>query len=127
METNELIIASIIHLVIPFAGLIFYLNLIRKIKKEKISSPPYISLFLIFATYGGLLLMTLTILIWEWSAMASLGTFLLIFEAPIAMGIIAYQNYKIRSTSKYHVLTYKSALYYFIIAPIAIFITFIFE
>lgn len=120
MTTAEIIIAITIHLLIPLTGLLTYIGLIKKMKREKVNNPPTIDLFLTFATYGGLLLVTLTTLFWEWSGMASLGTFYLILGAPFVMGIIAYRNYKKRQESKYHMWTYKSGLLYFVITPLTL-------
>jgi hypothetical protein len=122
MTITEIISALLIHLLIPLAGLLFYLRLIKKIKKENIENPPTVDLFLIFSTYGGLLLVTLTALFWKWSGMASLGTFYLILGAPIVMGIIGYRNHKNKDLSKYHMLTYKTGLLYFFIAPLILLI-----
>ena len=115
-----MITAVTIHLVIPLSGLLVYFGLIRKMKREKVENPPTIDLFLSFATYGGLLLVTLTTLFWKWSGLASLGSFYLILGAPIVMGIIAYRNYKNRQLPKYHLWTYKAGLLYFIIAPLTL-------
>ncbi len=120
MTTIEMITVIIIHLLIPIVGLLTYILLIRKIKKEKISNPPNIDFFLIFATYGGLLLVMLTTVFWEWSGMASLGTFYLIIGGPIVMGIIAYRNYRNKGLSKYHILAYKAGLFYFLITPLSL-------
>lgn len=119
MTTIEIITVIIIHLLIPILGLLTYILLIRKIKKEKISNTPNIDLFLIFATYGGLLLVMLTAIFWEWSGMASLGTFYLIIGGPIVMGTIAYRNFKNKGISKYHMLTYRAGISYFLITPLA--------
>ena len=81
-----------------------------------------VDLFFIFSTYGGLLMVTLTALFWKWSGMASLGTFYLILGAPIVMGIIGYRNHKNKELSKYHMLTYKTGLLYFLIAPLILLI-----
>lgn len=120
--TTQTITALIIHIILPLAGLLWYLRLIKLMKSENIPAVPIIELFLIFSTYGGLLLVSLTTLFWLWSAMASLGTFYLILAAPIIMGFIAYRHRHTRTISKYHNWTYLSALYYFAIAPL----TFIF-
>ena len=112
--------AVAIHLVIPLTGLLIYLRLIRKIKREKVEKPPAIDLFLTFATYGGLLLVTLTTLFWKWSGIASLGSFYLILGSPIVMGIIVYRNYKNKQLSQYHLWMYKTGLLYFIIAPLTL-------
>ncbi len=87
-------------------------------KNENVVNAPTLELFIIFATYGGLLLVTLTTLFWQWSGMASLGTFYLILGATIAMGLIAYKQRKTKQNSKYHSWTYYSGLSYFIIAPL---------
>jgi hypothetical protein len=127
MTTIEIITAIIIHLIIPIVGLLLYILLIRKIKMEKINNPPNVDFFLIFATYGGLLLVMLTTIFWKWSGMASLGTFYLIIGGPIVMGIIAYRNYRNKGLSKYHMLAYKAGLFYFLITPLTFGIFMIFE
>jgi hypothetical protein len=120
MTILEIVIALVIHLIIPLIGLLYFTRLISKMKKEKIQNAPTIELFIIFATYGGLLLIILTALIWKWSGMASLGVFYLIFGAPIVMGLISYKNRKTRMNSKYHNLTYLSGILYYVIAPISL-------
>lgn len=120
MKTIEIIIALTIHLVIPLVGLIVYIRLVREMKTKDVSAPPIIDLFLIFATYGGLLLVALTTLLWKWSGMASLGSFYLILIAPIVMGIIAFRNHQKKELSVYHKRTYKAGLLYFIITPVTL-------
>jgi len=87
-------------------------------KSENIQNRPIIELFIIFATYGGLILVFLTELFWHWSAMASLGTFYLVFGAPVVMGIIAYRHRHTRKISKYHKWTFILAIAYFIVLVI---------
>ena len=94
-------------------------------KSENIQNAPTVELFIIFSTYGGLLLVTLTTLFWQWSAMASLGASYLIIGAPIAMGIIAYRHRNTTTISKYHKWTYLSGLLYFVIAPMTFFLLFL--
>jgi hypothetical protein len=91
---------------------------------ENIEKPPTAELFLVFSTYGGLLLVVLTSLFGAWSGMASLGTFYLILLAPFVMGLIAYRNYKLRSVSKYHIWTFISGIMYFVVTPL-IFLAFV--
>jgi len=86
----------------------------------KIIHPPIFAIFTIFITYGGFLIVALTTFFMEWSGAASLGTFYLIFGAPIAMSFIAYKNYKYRQISKYHKLTYSLALFYFVLATLTL-------
>jgi hypothetical protein len=118
MTTKEIVIALTIHLVLPLVGLLYFLHLRKKMNSDNVLNAPTIELFLIFATYGGLLLLTLTTLFWKWSGMASLGAFYLIIGAPIIMGTIAYRHRQTKTISKYHKLTYLYGLSYFVIAPL---------
>lgn len=118
MTIVELIIALTIHLLLPLIGLYYFVRLRTRMKKEEIQNAPIIELFIIFATYGGLLLVTLTTLFWQWSGMVSLGTFYLILGAPIAMGIISYRHRKNKITSKYHKWTYWLGVVYYAVAPV---------
>lgn len=102
----ELIIGLTIHLFVPAIGLAYFLRIIKQMKTENIANPPALELFIIFSTYGGLLLVILTTYFWQWSGMASLGTFYLILGAPIAMGAIAYRTKQAKTMSKYHYWTY---------------------
>lgn len=125
MTINEVIIALVIHLIIPLIGLVCFLLLMKQIKDKNIPKAPTVSLFLIFSTYGGLLLVILTDLFWKWSGMASIGTFYLIFVAPIVMGAIAFQYRLKRTISKYHNCIYLSSLLYFLIALITFVLIFL--
>jgi len=125
METKKVIIALTIHLLIPLIGLFYFLRLKKRMKNENIQNAPTIELFIIFATYGGLLLVALTTLFWLWSGMASLGTFYLLLGAPIALGLIAYRLRQTRKNSKYHNWTYISGLLYFVIAPVTFLVLFL--
>ncbi len=119
MTAKEIIIALTIHLLIPLMGFIYFLSIKKRMKNENVVDAPTVELFIIFATYGGLILVLLTNIFWLWSGLASLGTFYLILFAPFVMIWIAYQQRKIKMNSKYHNWTYLSALFYFAIAPIA--------
>jgi fatty acid desaturase len=125
MTVKEIIIVLTIHLIFPVTGLLYFLRIRGKMKSENIKNAPAIELFIIFATYGGLLLIVLTTLFWQWSGMASLGVFYLILVAPIVMGIIAYRHRQTKIISKYHTWTYRSGLLYFIIAPVTFVILFL--
>jgi hypothetical protein len=118
MTTKDIIIAFLIHLVIPLIGLLYFLKISIQMKKEKIVAVPLISLFIIFATYGSLLLIMLISVFWRWSGMASLGMLYLILGAPILMGLIAFRYQKKKGISKYHNWTFISSACYFVIAPI---------
>jgi len=125
MTTTQIISALTIHLILPLTGLLWFLRLKKQMKTENIPNAPTTELFIIFSTYGGLLLVALTTLFWLWSGMASLGTFYLVLVAPIIMGIIAYRHRKTRTISKYHNWTYLSGLFYFAIAPVTFIVLFL--
>ena len=120
MTATEIIIALIIHLILPLVGFLYFLRIKKQMELENITKAPIIELFAIFATYGGLLLVILTTFFWQWSGMASLGIFYLIFGAPFVMGYIVYRHTKTKNLSKYHKYTYKAGQLYFVIAPLTI-------
>jgi hypothetical protein len=116
----EIFTFVIIHLVIPAIGLIAYLKLVRRMKTEQIPSPPNNEFFIIFSTYGGLLLIVLTSFFGAWSGMASLGMAYLIGVAPIVCIILAIRNRKSKQSSKYRTLVFKLSLVYFIVTPLTL-------
>jgi len=118
MSTLQIITAIAINFIVPILGVIIFFKLVKKMRREKILNPPIFELFIVFATYGGLLIVALTTLFWEWSGLASLGILYLIIPAPIIMVIIAFRNYKLRQTSSYRNILFKVALLYFVIAPV---------
>jgi len=120
MTATEIITGITIHVVIPLTGLLLFLQLTQQMKKENIQDKPTIELFVIFVTYGGVIIVMLTEICWVWSGMASLGTFYLIFGAPVAMGIITYRHRKTMTLSRYHKWTYISGLAYLIIYVIVL-------
>ena len=127
MTANEISIALTIYLIIPLIGLLYFIRIAKQMKMENIEIATLIELFIIFSTYGGLLLVALTAIFWQWSGKASLGTFYLILGAPIVMGFISYRNREKKLISKYHKWAYASGLLYFAIAPVTIFVLFLFE
>ena len=120
MTLIETIIAIVTYFIIPLFGVMLYQKIDKKMKIEKIPKAPTNELFLIFSTYGILLLISLISLFLKWSGMDSIGTFYLILIAPIVMGIIAYRQRHTKTISKYHRWTYTSSLLYFAIAPFLI-------
>jgi hypothetical protein len=115
-----MIIAILIHIIFPIAGILIFTSLNKKMKNEKVDKPPRIDLALIILNYGVLLYILTTELFWGWSAIASLITFYLILVVPIIMGIIGYRNYKNRKRSKYHNWIYKLGLFYCILIAISV-------
>ncbi|MBD3584046.1 hypothetical protein [Flavobacterium selenitireducens] len=118
MTTKEIITASIIHIVIPLLGFLLFLSLNKAMKKNT-QNAPEIELFTVFINYGILLIIVLTELFWKWSGIASLGTFYLIFGAPIIMGLIILRNKGKLSVSIYHKSIFFSGILYFVITPLA--------
>lgn len=98
----DVVKALLIHLIVPAAGFQWFLWLRGDMREEEIEHPPVVPLFIIFATYGGLLVVILTTFFWYWSGMASLGLLYLLFLAPIIMLIIAWRLYPERKLSRFH-------------------------
>jgi hypothetical protein len=102
MTLMEVTIAILIHFVIPASGLGLYLRLRDRMIEAGIPKPPIVPFFILFATYGGWLLVGLTFLLWYWSVMATLGLAYLILIAPIVMLALAVRLYKRRNLSSFH-------------------------
>ena len=92
----------LIHLVVPLAGVGLFLHLRRKMLDARIEEPPIILLFILFATYGGMIVAILTALFWYWSGMATLGLAYLLLAAPIVTLALAIALYRRRRLSGYH-------------------------
>ena len=127
MELKKIIIGLVIHLFVPLVGLLCFISLKRKMENENIVKAQIFQLFIVFVTYGGLFLVSLTTLFWEWSGLASLGTFYLVLGAPILMGLIANKQRKVKNNSKYNKWIYNSGILYFIIAPLTFIILFLID
>ena len=108
----EIFKAVLIHLIVPIAGILWFLKIRDDMLEKEIISPPIIQLFVVFATYGGVLLVFLTTLFWYWSGMASLSFFYLLFVAPVIMLALAYQLYSERKLSKFHRATFTASVLY---------------
>ena len=126
---KETMISLTIHLLVPLAGFSYFLYLIVRMIRGKVPKPPIISLFIIFANYGMLLLLLLTELFWKWSGAALLGVVFFFVSAPVSMlimSIIAFTNWRRRAISKYHKWTFIFALAYLFILPSILVAVFIF-
>jgi hypothetical protein len=75
--------------------------------------------FVIFFVYGGLLMVALTSLFWEWSGMASIGTFFLITIAPFIMLVLAMVLWPSRTKNKFHRYAFSLSAIYALIVGIA--------
>lgn len=98
----ELIKAILIHAIVPFAGLALFLKLRQKMLEADIAEAPTVPLFILFATYGGWIVVILTLLFWYWSGMATLGFAYLMLAAPIVTLGLAIAFYRRRRLSDYH-------------------------
>jgi len=94
-------VPAIIYGVVPLLALSSFVLLCPRMRDDLGSEAPVRAFFFLFAAYGGLLLVVLTDRFWSWSAMASIGTVLLLLAAPL----LAFQAWKLRPTmrrSNYH-------------------------
>jgi hypothetical protein len=107
MPFSKVITAIGVNLVVPFLGVIAFAFLCRWMLRAQIKSPPFFSYFILFATFGGWLMVLLTALFWEWSGMASLGVFYLAFAAPFLTAVLAWSLRLRRTLSTFH----RSAFY----------------
>ena len=87
---TEVFTALFIHLRVPLAGILAYGLLCRKLLQQGAPIDFLGQLFIIFFCWGGLLIVTLTSLFWQWSGMASLGFGFLLFIAPFVVGGVAF-------------------------------------
>jgi hypothetical protein len=71
-------------------------------RSASIRSPPVIPYFILFATFGGWLLVALTAYFWKWSGMASLGMIYLILVAPFLTAALAWKLRHQRALSVFH-------------------------
>ena len=108
----DVVKALLIHLVVPAAGLQWFLSLRDDMREERVENPPIIPLFIIFSTYGGLLLVILTTFFWYWSGVASLGLVYLLFVAPIVMLLMAWRLHPQREMSRFHRAAYVASVTY---------------
>ena len=114
MRANELITGIGIHLVVPLLGVIVFLVLCRRMQHTQIPSPPFLSYFILFATFGSWLMVCLTALFWTWSGMASLAVFGLMLVAPFVTAGIALYLYlwDRHNLSAYHRGAYLASIAY---------------
>lgn len=114
----QILPAILIYLVVPPIGLGAFLLLRQRMIREGADIYLLIEYFLLFITYGGLLLEVLTSLLWYSSGQASLVVFYLVLIAPVVMGVIAYRNFIRTKESVYYFWAYRLSILYFLIAPI---------
>jgi len=107
MPLTKIIAAVGVNLVVPLTGVVAFVLLCRWMSRARIQSPPFFSYLILFANFGGWLMVLLTALFWQWSGMASLGVFYLAFAAPFLTAVLAWNLRHRRALSAFH----KSAFY----------------
>lgn len=120
MTSLEIISVSVIYLVLPICGLIVFLHLCEKMKREKVSNAPVEELFGVFWIYGTLLVVFLSVLFWGWSGVALIGMVFLVFAAPLLMAWISIRIRKKKGVSNYHLLVLNAAMGYFVMLPVCL-------
>ena len=113
----EIVIAVCIHILVPASGVVLFVNLCRRMREASVPDPPFIQLFILFFTYGGLLLVLLTAMFWKWSGMASLGVGYLAIIAPFVL-IVSLAGFP-KQNSGYHRATFLAAIVYLLIAGLS--------
>jgi hypothetical protein len=103
---GELLPAFLVYILIPAAGLIVFLLLIRKIRRGTSEKALELAYFFLFFTLGGWLLIALTAQFFAWSGMASLGMFYLLLVAPFLSTITAYKLRNQRGRSPFHLFAF---------------------
>jgi fructose-specific phosphotransferase system IIC component len=101
-----------IYFFIPLLGVIVFALLCRWMRRTHLQSPPFLSYFILFATFGGWLLVCLTALFWKWSGMASLGVFSLVLVAPFVTAGVAFSLRSRRALSGFHRYAYIASVAY---------------
>jgi hypothetical protein len=101
-----------IHLLVPLLGVVVFALFCRWMRQTHVRSPPYLSYFILFATFGGWLMVGLTALFWKWSGMASLGVFSLVLVAPFVTAGVAFRLRNRRALSAFHRSAYIASIAY---------------
>jgi len=122
MTVRSLYIPILIYILVPIFGIIYYIILNGRMRKLHGEKAPIIELFVSFFTYGGLLTAILTEVFWEWSGLASLGSFYLVFIAPFIMAYIGFRVRNLKKQSNYFKWIFYSSVSYAIIIPLTIII-----
>lgn len=97
-------------LALPIAGVVAYIRLIRKMRREQITAIPKFSLFMLFLICGTLLMEILLGISGMWSGASTAGFIFLLFVAPALCGMIAWRHHS--EISKYHCTILHAALGY---------------
>ncbi|MDU0370430.1 hypothetical protein [Hymenobacter endophyticus] len=117
-----MLIPIFIYIVVPIVCLCLHLFLCQWMQKQAID-PPFWALLLVMISYGGWLIILLTGLFWQWSGMASLGLFYLLFVAPFLMLGTAVSIARQQQLSVYHRWVFRASAGYIPIVGVVVLIT----
>jgi hypothetical protein len=112
MPISKVIVGIGVNILVPLLGVLVFVLLCRRMRRAQIQSPPFFYYFILFATYGGCLMVLLTALFWEWSGMASLGCLYLMLVAPFVTAGIAFRLRGSHSLSVFHRVAYIASIVY---------------
>jgi hypothetical protein len=112
MPVSKVIAGIGVNILVPLLGVIIFVLLCRRMWRMHIQSPPFFYYFILFATYGGWLMVFLTALLWEWSGMASLGVFYLVLIAPFVTAGVAFSLRGSYALSGFHRVAYIASMVY---------------
>ena len=112
IHPSSMLAPLLIHLVVPAAGLVWYLRLRKRMHSSGVPDAPDRRLFLVFFHYGGWLLVLLTARSSQESAAATAGLMYLLLFAPWLMAGVAVRTFSRRSFSAYHRATFWAACLY---------------
>jgi len=101
-----------IHVVVPLLGTTVFALLCRKMQQTHVQSPPFLSYFILFAIFGGWLMVCLTALFWRWSGMASIGIAGLVLVAPFVTAGVAISLRSRQTLSAFHRGAYFASIAY---------------
>ena len=116
-----------INLIIPALGLYAFNEVRLRMKDEEIERPPTVQLFILFATYGGWVLVVLTLCCWYWSGAASLGLIYLLLIAPLVTLVMAALLYRQRNLSVFHRRAFVASAAYAAVSGASIIIVVIYK
>lgn len=89
MNWGEILIAVFIHLLVPLAGIGWFVVISRRLRSQGATWGFVAQLAIAFLCWGGVLMILLTALLGMWSGMATLGFFFIIRISPVLMAGIA--------------------------------------
>ena len=120
MREPPIIAGLAVNIFVPLLGIAAYLLLCRRMLRSGVELAAVLSYFILFAIYGGWLVVFLTAFFWEWSGMASLGVFFLLFFAPfisLAASIVLWRQ---RPSSIFHRVGFVLSAFYAGFVPLVV-------